>query len=61
MTAKYLRELAMRPFNAFWQRHVPELKATAGYNTDALRFFKDIRVRAEAAQNCGLHVMWRER
>lgn len=43
MTAKYLRELAMRPFNAFWQRHVPKLKATAGYHTDAVRFFADIR------------------
>jgi ribonuclease HII len=43
MTAKYLRELAMRPFNAFWQRHIPDLKATAGYPTDARRFFDDIR------------------
>jgi len=60
MTAKYLRELAMRPFNAFWQRHVPELKATAGYNTDALRFFKDIhsaRKRLKIADA----LMWRER
>jgi hypothetical protein len=43
MTAKYLRELAMRPFNAFWQRHVPELKPTAGYPTDAVRFYSDIQ------------------
>jgi hypothetical protein len=43
MTAKYLRELAMRPFNAFWQRHVPGLRSTAGYPTDAKRFHDDIR------------------
>jgi hypothetical protein len=43
MTAKYLRELAMRPFNAFWQRHIPGLRATAGYATDASRFYDDIR------------------
>ena len=42
MTAKYLRELSMRPFNAFWQRHIPNLKPTAGYPTDARRFFDDI-------------------
>jgi hypothetical protein len=43
MTAKYLRELAMRPLNAFWQRHVPGLRPTAGYPTDAKRFLDDIR------------------
>ncbi len=43
MTAKYLRELAMRPFNAFWQRHVPGLRATAGYPGDAQRFWDEIR------------------
>lgn len=43
MTAKYLRELAMRPFNAFWQRHIPGLRPTAGYAVDAKRFLADIR------------------
>jgi hypothetical protein len=60
MTAKYLRELAMRPFNAFWQRHVPELKPTAGYNTDAQRFYSDIapaRRRLKVARQ----IIWRER
>jgi ribonuclease HII len=47
MTAKYVRELAMRPFNAFWQRHVPGLKPTAGYSTDAKRFLADIREARE--------------
>jgi hypothetical protein len=60
MTAKYLRELAMRPFNAFWQRHVPELKATAGYPTDAHRFFGDIRT-ARRRLKIANHVVWRKR
>ncbi len=60
MTAKYLRELAMRPFNTFWQRHVPDLKATAGYNTDAIRFFKDIRA-ARKRLKIADGLMWRER
>jgi hypothetical protein len=42
MTAKYARELAMRPFNAFWQRHVPGLQPTAGYPMDAKRFIREI-------------------
>ena len=60
MTAKYLRELAMRPFNAFWQRHVPDLKPTAGYPTDSRRFFDDIRL---AQQRLGIEdtMVWRER
>ena len=35
MAAKYLRELAMRPFNEFWCGRVPDLAPTAGYPTDA--------------------------
>ena len=31
MTAKYLRELAMRAFNEFWCASVPGLRPTAGY------------------------------
>jgi hypothetical protein len=60
MTAKYLRELAMRPFNAFWQRHLPELKPTAGYPTDAERFYSDIQpVRRKL--KIAPHLMWRKR
>jgi len=60
MTAKYLRELAMRPFNAFWQRHVPELKPTAGYPTDAVRFYSDIQpVRRKL--KIAPHLVWRKR
>ena len=60
MTAKYLRELAMRPFNAFWQRHVPDLKATAGYPTDAERFFSDIQ-SARRKLKISPHLVWRKR
>ena len=58
MAAKYLREIAMIPFNAFWQRHVPGLKATAGYATDSRRFLKEIR---PACQRLGLaeETFWR--
>lgn len=38
MTSKYLRELAMKAFNAFWLHHLPDLKPTAGYPVDAKRF-----------------------
>ncbi len=58
MTAKYLREIAMIPFNAYWQRHVPGLKATAGYPGDSRRFLSDIR---PACQRLGLaeETFWR--
>ncbi len=38
MASKYLRELAMRPFNEFWCTRVPGLAPTAGYPQDAVRF-----------------------
>lgn len=41
--AKYWREVCMRQFNAYWRAHLPDLKPTAGYPTDAVRFFADIR------------------
>ena len=43
MLSKYLREVLMVQFNQFWQKHLPELKPTAGYPTDAVRFFADIQ------------------
>ena len=42
MVAKYVRELVMMQFNAFWQHHVPDLKPTKGYPVDAKRFWDDI-------------------
>src|SRR5204863_9607642 len=60
MTAKYLRELAMLPFNVFWQRHIPELKATAGYYNDAQRFFTEIQT-ARRRLKIAPRLVWRER
>ena len=40
--SKYLRELFMRGFNAWWTQRVPGLKPTAGYAADATRFLRDI-------------------
>jgi ribonuclease HII len=50
MTAKYLREIAMIPFNAFWQRHIPDLKPTAGYPGDSRRFLNEIRGACQRLQ-----------
>lgn len=43
MVSKYVRELCMSAFNAYWSRHVPELKPTAGYFGDGTRFWRQIR------------------
>ena len=60
MASKYLRELAMFAFNAYWQKQVPELRATAGYPQDAKRF----RIDIDAAVH-KLHLnestLWRKR
>ena len=39
MVAKYVRELVMMQFNAFWKKHLPDLKSTKGYPQDAKRFW----------------------
>ncbi|MBK9127153.1 MAG: hypothetical protein IPM13_05065 [Phycisphaerales bacterium] len=43
MLAKYVRELLMECFNAYWLDRAPGLRPTAGYYTDAQRFLADIR------------------
>jgi hypothetical protein len=47
--SKYLRELLMTGFNAYFAERDKTLKPTAGYYTDAQRFLGDIEtvVRAE--------------
>ena len=49
MLAKYVRELIMDRFNAYWNRLAPQLKATAGYYADARRFIRSIGPLAEQA------------
>lgn len=41
MAAKYVREVAMHQFNAWFSRHDPALKPTAGYYTDGRRWLDD--------------------
>jgi hypothetical protein len=60
MVSKYVRELCMGEFNAFWQQHVPGLKATAGYPGDAARFFEAIRPIAET-MNIPEGAIWRRK
>jgi ribonuclease HII len=60
MVSKYVRELLMREFNAFWQQHVPNLEPTAGYPGDSRRFFKAIR---KTAKQLGIaeKALWRRK
>jgi hypothetical protein len=60
MVSKYLRELAMKAFNEFWQQRVHNLKATAGYPLDALRFKQDIAA-TQAALAIAEDTFWRHR
>ena len=50
MLSKYLREMLMRRFNAFWKIHDPELTPTAGYYNDGLRFLRDIQAKRSEMQ-----------
>ena len=60
MICKYMRELSMELFNGFWQQHLPELKPTKGYPTDAKRFRAEI---AEKQRELGIadSTLWRAR
>ncbi|MCI0639784.1 MAG: hypothetical protein L0Y72_14555 [Gemmataceae bacterium] len=60
MMCKYVRELLMLEFNAFWQTHVPGIKPTAGYPSDAVRFYVEIE---PTVQKLGIpkETIWRKR
>lgn len=60
MTSKYLRELAMRAFNAFWCERIPGLRPTAGYPVDASRFRGEIAAE-QRRLGIGDAVLWRVR
>lgn len=60
MAAKYLRELAMHAFNAFWAGHVANLAPTAGYPADAKRFESQVRAAREKL-GIGVDTFWREK
>jgi len=42
MVCKYLRELCMNSFNAWWCGQIPDLKPTAGYYSDGMRWLSDV-------------------
>ena len=48
MLGKYLREMLMARFNAWWAVQVPGVKPTAGYWTDGQRFLVDIDEKRRA-------------
>jgi hypothetical protein len=60
MTAKYLRELSMLAFNAFWAERVPNLRPTAGYPGDSHRFWSDIESLVRLAR-FEERALWREK
>jgi len=58
MASKYLRELAMRAFNAFWCGRLPGLAPTAGYPVDAKRFKSDVAT-FQARLGIADRLLWR--
>ena len=42
MAAKYLRELLMMRYQAYWRTLAPEVRPTAGYYADGRRFLREI-------------------
>jgi hypothetical protein len=58
MTAKYVRELAMLAFNAFWAERQPGLVATAGYPVDAGRWRQEAAA-AVARAGVAWDAIWR--
>lgn len=42
MIAKYLRELLMQRFQAFWRQAAPSVRPTCGYHRDGRRFLQEI-------------------
>ncbi|MEM9418203.1 MAG: hypothetical protein AAGA25_03980 [Planctomycetota bacterium] len=43
MIAKYNRELMMERFKAYFRKHLPDIPPTAGYGSDAKRFWQDVQ------------------
>ena len=60
MGSKYLRELSMAAFNAFWRQQVHDLKPTAGYPLDARRFRRQI-APAQSRLEIDDQQLWRVR
>jgi hypothetical protein len=52
MISKYLREAMMRRFNAYWANHLPDVRPTAGYYGDGVRFLSDIEPKRRELGIC---------
>ena len=48
MTAKYIRQVLITALNEYFIGHCKELKPTAGYWQDGLRFIKDVQTNLPA-------------
>ena len=46
MVSKYIRELLVERINKYFLKHQPQLKPTAGYWKDGLRFIEDLKTKA---------------
>ena len=58
MTAKYVREISMHAFNAFWGSRQPGLEPTAGYPVDAARW-RDEAAAVVRRDGCDWDDLWR--
>jgi hypothetical protein len=58
IVSKTVREVWMDVFNAFWRRRIPDLRPTAGYPNDAIRFRRAIEHVAAALGHDPAH-WWR--
>jgi hypothetical protein len=58
MTAKYVREVAMRGFNDHWSARCPGLAPTAGYPVDAARWRREAPAAVDRA-GVGWDAIWR--
>lgn len=47
MVAKYNRELLMQRFKAYFSKQLPDIPPTAGYGSDAKRFWQDVQPHLE--------------
>ena len=61
MASKYLRELFMEMLNAYFGRHCPQLKPTAGYYQDGRRFLKDLDAHNLNGHLAPQHLLVRDR
>lgn len=60
LVSKYVRELAMLAFNDYWRQHVPDVRPTKGYPTDAKRFRADVAAK-QAELGIPDELLWRAR